>query len=256
MGRLDGKVVVLTGASGGLGKQAAIRLAEEGARLAICARTEARLMETKALCEAAGSEVFAMRADVSRLEDLKAFVEGTVARFGTIDVLVNNAIAIPDPHPFMDHTVATLDAALHSGLHSIWHMMQLCFPYLKAQQGAVINFGAGAGTRGLAGWTAYSTVKAAISGLSMSVAKEWGEHNIRVNVICPAGLTENSRAKLADRPTELRQWAINAMSQNALGRTGDPYEDIAPAVVFLASDDARFITGQSIHVDGGLTIHA
>lgn len=256
MKKLDGKVVILTGASRGLGKQAAIRLARDGAKLALCARNENGLAATRAACEEAGAEVLGMAADVTRYEDLKAFVDATVTRFGRIDVLVNNAITIPDPKPFEEQDVATLDSALRSGVHSMWHMLQLCFPHLKASGGAVVNFGAGAATQGLANWAAYSTAKAAIVGLSLSLAKEWGVHGIRVNILCPAGLTDSSREKLASRSSEHLEWAIGAMSRNALRRVGDPLDDIAPVVAFLASDDSRFMTGQTLHVDGGICTHA
>ena len=148
MNRLEGKVVIITGASGGLGKQMALRFAQEGAKLAICARREKKLQEIKDLCQQAGAQVLAMVADVSHHDELKAFVEKTAETFGTIDVLVNNASTISAPHPFLEHTINDLEEALHSGLYGTWQMMQLCFPYMKEHGGAIINFGSiGGGQR-------------------------------------------------------------------------------------------------------------
>ena len=154
MNRLEGKVVIITGASGGLGKQMALRFAQEGAKLAICARREKKLQETKDLCQQAGAQVLAMVADVSHHDELKAFVEKTAETFGTIDVLVNNASTISAPHPFLEHTINDLEEALHSGLYGTWQMMQLCFPYMKEHGGSIINFGSIGGVNGLEGFAA------------------------------------------------------------------------------------------------------
>ena len=164
MNRLEGKVVIITGASGGLGKQMALRFAQEGAKLAICARREKKLQETKDLCQQAGAQVLAMVADVSHHDELKAFVEKTAETFGTIDVLVNNASTISAPHPFLEHTINDLEEALHSGLYGTWQMMQLCFPYMKEHGGSIINFGSIGGVNGLEGFAAYAAEKEAIRG--------------------------------------------------------------------------------------------
>ncbi len=252
--RLAGKVVVLTGASAGLGKQISIRLAHEGAKLAICARSEDKLMATAKLCEAEGAEVLAMMCDVSKYEDLKNFVDKTVGRFGTIDVLVNNANFEADRKLFLDQDLEMLDKALHTGVYAHWHLMKLCYPYLKGKSSSIINFCSGTYQVGLEMYASYAADKGAIRALSMVVAREWGVDGIRVNTISPVALTDTILHKLSP---EYSEWVKEQMSDNAMHRVADPYSDIAPLVVFLATEESRWITGQNINVDGGQreTIH-
>jgi NAD(P)-dependent dehydrogenase (short-subunit alcohol dehydrogenase family) len=223
MGALDGKVVVLTGVGAGLGRQFAIRLAREGAKLALCDLYSEKAAETAKLAEAEGAEVLAV-CDVSKPEELKAYIDQTIERFGTVDVLINNANFQADLNPFLDQTEDELDAALHVGVYAHWRVMKLCYPYLKGKSSSIINFFSGVGT------------------------VEWGKDGIRVNNISPSALTDTIQEKLSP---EFTQWAIDALSANAAGRPGDPLTDIAPLVVFLASDESRWISGQNINVDGG-----
>ncbi len=256
MKRLENKVAIITGASGGLGKQTAIRFAQEGARLAICARTESKLMITKKLCEEAGAEVLAMTADVSQYDQLKNFVDQIGKQFGTVDVLVNNAATISAPHPFIEHTIADLEEGLHSGLYGTWYMMQLCYPYMKEKGGSIINFGSVGGVAGLEGFAAYAAEKEAIRGLSRVVAREWGAMNIRVNCVCPNVITDRFEEGIASSPKEIQDYLIASMSNNVMHRPGRAYEDATPAILFLASDDSRWVTGQTLHVEGGNWIGA
>lgn len=252
--RLDGKVIILTGASAGLGKQMAVFLAKEGAKLSICARRMEKLNETAALCEAEGAEVLAVRCDVSVLEDLQNLVQETVERFGTVDVLINNANFEADRLPFLDQDVDMLDKALHTGVYAHWHLMKLCYPYLKGKPSSIINFTSGTYQVGLDLYASYAADKGAIRALSMVAAREWGVDGIRVNTISPVALTDTILDKL---PPEYSGWVKGMMKNNALKRVGDPFSDIAPVVLFLATDESRWITGQNINVDGGQfeTIH-
>lgn len=134
MGKLAGKVIIITGCASGLGKQQAIRCAEEGANLAICSRTESKLMETKEICEEKGVKVLAMALDIREYASLKEFVDKTVYMFGTVDVSINNAHTITRPAPFMDKTIEDLDIEMQSSVYAYWNLMQLCFPYLKTNQ--------------------------------------------------------------------------------------------------------------------------
>ncbi|MFN2304971.1 MAG: SDR family NAD(P)-dependent oxidoreductase [Anaerolineales bacterium] len=254
MRRLEGKVVLLTGASAGLGKQMSIFLAKEGAKLAICARRMEKLNETAALCEAEGAEVLAIQCDVSVYEDVQNLVQKTVERFGTVDVLINNANFEADRLPFLEQDISMLDKALHTGVYAHWHLMKLCYPYLKGKPSSIINFTSGTYQVGLELYASYAADKGAIRALSMVVAREWGVDGIRVNTISPVALTDTILDKL---PPEYSGWVKGMMKNNALKRVGVPFSDIAPVVLFLATDESRWVTGQNINVDGGQyeTIH-
>ena len=154
MGKLEGRVAIVTGAGRGLGKQVAIRFAEEGARISICARSLDRLEDTRKKCEQAGAEVFCFVCDVTKISDMEAYVAATAEHFGGIDILYNNAMATTcGRKPFEEQTQEDFDNFYQSGLMGSFHMMRLCFPWLKkkrAWQGHLHRFGRG--RRG-AGWS-------------------------------------------------------------------------------------------------------
>lgn len=254
MGRLDGKVCIITGAASGLGKQEAIRFAEEGAKLVICSRTESKLAETKRICEEKGSEVLAVACDIMVHENLVNLVEKAVEKFGTIDVLVNNAHTVTMLLPFLQKSEDDLEIELKSSLYAYWRLMKLCYPYMKDKPGAgasIINFASKAGFEGTIDHCAYAAAKEAVRGLSRVVAREWGPNNIRVNTICPGGFTDNAKTGLQLQTPEIQEWAKMAFMDNPFRRIGDPYEDVSPIVLFLASDDSRWMTGQNLFADGG-----
>lgn len=259
MGKLSGKVIIITGCASGLGKQQAIRCAAEGANLAICSRTESKLMETKHICEEKGAKVLAMPLDIRNYDSLAEFVSKTVEMFGTVDVLINNAHTVTAPAPFMEKTTEHLDIEMQSSVYAYWHLMQLCFPYLKDKAGAgssVINFASEAAVAGDAFYAPYAASKEAVRGLSRVVAREWGQYNIRVNTVCPNGLTDNCSEGFEYLGEEVQEHIKKAFVNNPFRRAGDPYNDVAPVVVFLASDDSHWVTGQNIHADGGGLITA
>lgn len=253
MGQLKNKIVVVTGAGSGLGKQEAIRIAAEGAKLAICSMNEGRLMETKRLCEEKGAEVLAYPCDVRDYNKLKDFVDKTIEKFGTIDVLVNN-VHHTTLKPFLDLTIEDIRDEMEVSFYSTWHMMQLCYPYMKDKPGAgasIINFGSRWGQESpkLAG--CYSPVKEAVRALSRVVAREWGVNNIRVNCICPGGFTDNAKNDMSKQLPEMQKYAMQAFSDNVFQRPGDPYDDVAPIVVWLACDESKWFSGQTVSADGG-----
>lgn len=252
MGRLDGKTVIITGTSSGIGRQAARLFAEHGAQLAICARREAQLMETKELCEKAGAEVLALVCDMTKEDDLKTLVDKTLERFGKIDVLMNNAVKGDTPHPFMDYTTEDLRLSVETNFIGPWHLMRLCYPHMKANGGGnIINVCSTAGVMGLSGFACYASTKEALRGLSRVAANEWGVDNIRINVLNPSAVTDSLQAML-DRDPEGTQPIIDMMADiAALKRVGDAYTDVAPALLFLASDDSQYMTGQTLNVEGG-----
>lgn len=252
MGTLDGKVVVITGVGAGLGKQNAVRMAAEGARMSISDLWDDKLADTKALCEAEGAEVFAIKCDVSKPEELRAMVDGTVERFGTVDVLVNNANYQADHLPFLEQSEDHLDKAFGVGVYAAWRTMKLCYPHMKGRSTSIINFVSGVYQSGMAGYASYGADKAAIRNLTMVVAREWGVDGIRVNNLSPVAWTDTIEHTL---PPEYREFTKGEMAKGPMGRLGDPASDIAPALIFLASDSSRWITGQNLTVDGGSSIH-
>ena len=257
MRKLENKVCIVTGASGGLGKQTAIRFAEEGAIVCICARREEKIKELEKICRERGAaDVLAMVVDVSKYEDLKKFVDTIAEKYGRVDALCNNASTINAPHPFIEHTIADLEESLHSGLYGTWHMMQLCFPLMKEHGGAILNYRSAGGVEGMEGFADYAAEKEAISGLSRVVAREWGQYNIRVNCLCPNVVTDRFLEGIEQCPPDMQEYLKAAKADNVMHRMGMAYEDGTPPIVFLVSDDARWITGQTIHVEGGTWISA
>jgi NAD(P)-dependent dehydrogenase (short-subunit alcohol dehydrogenase family) len=256
MGRFDGKVVMITGVGKGLGRQNAIRFAAEGARLALSDWSAENLAETERLCREAGGEVLAVLCDVTDPAQLENYVARTVERFGTIDVLVNNANFEAEMKPFLEQGIESLEMAFRVGVHAVWRLMKLCHPHLKREDGttsSVVNFVSGVYETGMAGYASYVPDKAAIRGLSMVAAREWGVDGIRVNTIAPVALTDTILHGLAP---EYSEFVKQSMSENPLGRYGDPANDVAPVLMFLASDDSRWVTGQNINADGGAVIQA
>lgn len=256
MGKLEGKVAVITGCSEGLGKQIALRFVAEGAKVSICARNITKLEATAKECEALGGEVFYRSTDLTVRSELEQFVKETVDRFGTIDILVNNAISICPPHPFIDHTDEELARTMNSGFYATWHMMRLCFPYLKDKNSSIVNFGSSGGEMGMDGYAAYAAAKESIRAISRVAAREWGKYGIRVNTCSPAGLTDHVLNTIDDLSPEMKDYVMGGFAANPMCRIGDPYDDVTPAVVFLASDDSRWVTGQNLNVEGGSNIHS
>ncbi|MGG0738636.1 SDR family NAD(P)-dependent oxidoreductase [Niallia taxi] len=256
MKRLENKTAVITGAAGGLGKYVSILFAEEGANLGISDVNEEKLLEVKEICESKGAKVFAKDFDLTKADLAKAFVDKTASNFGNVDILVNLAIAIKTPHSFMDHDLATLDESYQTGLVTTWNMMKFSFPYLKEKGGKIINCGSGAGYSGEEGYAAYAAIKEGIRGLSRVIAREWGKHNINVNIICPGAITDSIKNYLEAMPESNRDPKTLGFKETAIGRYGDAYEDIAPVVLFLSTEDSRHMTGQTFYVDGGAIINA
>ena len=252
MGVLDGKVVIITGVGAGLGKQMSRRLAQEGARVSVSDLSEERAEATAALIREEGGDVLSTGCDVSKPSDLERMVRATVNRFGTIDVLINNANFEAIHEPFLEQDESWLTNALHVGVYAHWRLMKLCHPYMKGKASSIINFTSGVATAGGSFFAPFAADKAAIRALSMVVAREWGADGIRVNNVSPVALTDTIQDKLTP---EFSEWAKQEMRKNALQHVGDPYDDIAPVVVFLASDASHYMTGQNFNVDGGEIIH-
>ncbi len=250
MKKLKNKVAIITGASGGLGKATAIAFAKAGANLAICARSLDKLQAVSEECEKHGVETLALKCDVMVYDDLKMLVDETINKFGKIDIVMNNAISTTQGVPIMEHTDEIWNNTVKSGFEAVWHMMRMCYPALKENGGGrIINISSGAASVGAPGFGVYAGVKAGVHGLTMVAAREWGPDKITVNSLAPVFYSDLSHS-LFDKVGE-----EGLTEMTPLGYIGDAEKDIAPVVVFMASDDARYITGQLIKVDGGSDIH-
>ena len=254
--RLSGKTAIITGCSGGIGRELALRFASEGANLSICARSTDKLLATAAECEKQGVRVLPITCDVSKPEDLHRLVDETLAQFGQIDLLVNNAINAKPGTPFAEQTEEDVMRVFDSGFMAAWRLMQYCFPSMKEHGGRIVNFGSPSGIVGTEGYAAYAAMKEAIRSLTRTVAREWGKYGITVNCVAPTAITPNTQAVIDAMPEGQRTPQALGFHIPPVGYLGNAYDDIAPVVVFLCSDEAKYITGQTIRADGGGSIFA
>ena len=248
MRRLEENVTIITGGGKGIGYGLAQAFAEAGSNLVITGRTLSRLESARQRLEAEyGVKVLPIVADGADESAIKDVVAQTIATFGKINTLVNNAQVSKSGLPLIEHTKEDLDLSIHSGLYAAFFYMRECHPYLKESKGSVINFASGAGLFGKLGQSSYAAAKEGIRGLSRVAAAEWGPDGIRVNVICPLAMTE-SLMEWKDNYPDLFAKTIQGIP---LGRFADPKDDIGRVAVFLASEDAHYITGETITLQGG-----
>ena len=248
MKRLQDNVTIITGGGKGIGYGMACAFAKEGSNLVITGRTESRLLDAKKrLEEEYGIEVLAMVADGADEARIKEVIAKTIETFGKINTLVNNAQASKSGLTLIEHSKEDFDLAINSGLYAAFFYMREAFPYLKESKGSVINFASGAGLFGKPGQSSYAAAKEGIRGLSRVAATEWGPDGVRVNVIAPLAMTESLQEWKENYP-ELFAKTIQGIP---LGRFADPMQDIGRVCVFLASDDASYITGETITLQGG-----
>lgn len=250
MKRLEGKVSIVTGASRGIGRGIAVRLAQEGAKVVINHRGSAEgAEETARLVREAGGEALVVQADVSRFDEAQRLVQETINAFGQVDVLVNNAGTTRDTLLMMMKE-EQWDVVVDTNLKSVFSCCKaVARPMVKRKFGRIVNISSVSGLAGQGGQTNYAASKAGVIAFSKSLAKELGSRNITVNVVAPGFVpTALTEGILAEGDNLQR-----AVEATPLGRLGTP-EDVAGAVVFFASDDASFITGQVLSVDGGLVM--
>jgi len=248
MKRLEGKVTIITGGGKGIGFGLAKAFAREGSNLVITGRNEGRLLEAKERLESEYDiTVLPIAADGADEEATKRVVTAAVERFGRIDTLINNAQVSKSGLPLIEHTREDMDLAINSGLYAAFFYMKECYPYLKESKGSVINFASGAGLFGKLGQSSYAAAKEGIRGMSRVAAAEWGPDGIRVNVVCPLAMTESLQEWKENYP-DLFAKTIQGIP---LGRFADPTEDIGRVCVFLASDDASYVTGETVTLQGG-----
>lgn len=249
MYRAEGKVVLITGGGRGIGYGIAQAFAEAGASIAITGRTASTLIEAAENLEADyGREVMWITADGGDEAAVHGVVGKVVEKYGKLDCLVNNAQASKSGVMLADHSKEDFDLAISTGLYATFFYMREAFPYLKETKGCVINFASGAGLSGKVGQSSYAAAKEGIRGLSRVAAAEWGEYGINVNVLCPLAMTPGLE-KWKDEYPKLYQKTIDEIP---LQRFGDPEKDIGRVCVFLTTDDAAYITGETISLQGGV----
>lgn len=262
MGFLTGKTAIITGAGyavlsngrcGSIGYGIATAYAKEGANLVITGRNVKKLDAAKEELERLyGIKVLAVQADISAGSDNKATAEMVVNKaveeFGRIDVLINNAQASASGVTIADHTTEQFDLAMYSGLYAAFYYMQACYPYLKEAEGSVVNFASGAGLFGNYGQCSYAAAKEGIRGLTRVAATEWARDGINVNVVCPLAWTaqlENFEKAYPDA------FKANVHTPPA-GHFGDPEDEIGRVCVQLANPDFKYMTGETLTLEGGL----
>lgn len=245
MAGLEGRVALVTGASQGIGKGIALELAKAGATVALAARNEAKLAEVKAEIEAAGGKAETFALDVSNEDAIKAGAKEIVAKLGAVHILVNNAGVTRDTLMLRMKTT-DWDDVLDTNLKGAFLLTQaLLQPMMKARWGRVINISSVNGELGAPGQANYSASKAGLIGLTKSMAREFASRNITVNAVAPGFIETDMTHVLTEDQKNAMLGAV------PLGRAGSVV-DIAAAVRFLASEEAGYITGHTLDVNGGL----
>jgi NAD(P)-dependent dehydrogenase (short-subunit alcohol dehydrogenase family) len=246
VGTLDGKAAIVTGGARGIGRGVALALAREGARVAIADIDDENAAVVVTEIEARGGVGIAQHCDIRVSAEVNAFVADTVERLGTVDILVNNAIAAHVGVPLENIEDASIELALATGPKATFFFMRACFPYLEGS-GRIINLRSGSEIQGLVGHGTYVASKAAVGGITRTAAREWGRRGINVNAIMPFALSEGARSYFDSNPEHLEA----VLAGLSIPRTGDVELDIGRAAVFLAGPDSTYITGCTLKVDGG-----
>lgn len=244
---LNNKVAIITGAGQGVGQGIALALAAKGANIVVAGRTLEKCETSAELIRARGVKALPLRCDVMVEEDLKSLIDTTQSEFGRLDILVNNAQTVPNG-PLLKVTDTALIDGFTSGPVATFRLMKMAYPHLKASRGHIINILSSVMKRWDVGtYGGYAAVKAATQQLTRAAANEWGKDGIRVNAIMPHAKSPALKGWMDRNPVE----AEHFQKSIPLGRVGECEEDIGAFVAMMCLDDARYLSGQTIALDGG-----
>lgn len=246
MSKLQNKVVIITGGAGGIGSGIAKAMVKEGAIVAIVDLNEETGKAMEKELQAISPKSMFLQANLMDHKNLVQIIQTVIEKYGKLDVLVNNAHASKQA-TIEDTSKEDLDLSFGTGFYPTFYLMQAALPYLKESKGNVINFASGAGLAGHETQGAYAAAKEAIRGVSRVAANEWGKFGINVNLISPIANSPGVQAWAKAQP----EYYEEVKNKIPMGRFGEVEEDIGRVAVFLASEDSRYITGQTIMVDGG-----
>jgi NAD(P)-dependent dehydrogenase (short-subunit alcohol dehydrogenase family) len=251
---VEGKRIIVTGAGQGIGLGMARHLVANGALVTVAEWKEHRLERGLASLAELGADdrVLGTVTDIADRADVESMVDATVERFGGVDGLVNNAHTFTAKASLADVDEADLDVN-QSTVKGTWYAMRAVHPHMAAQGwGRIVNFASAAGLTGMAGYGAYNMAKESIRALTRTAAREWGREGIVVNAIAPGAASARGQDAAARDEAEYREF----LKDHPMGRQGDPEDDIGPVALFLCSDGCRFLTGQTLMVDGGAFLWA